>query len=50
MHKGYTFELDLENLGKLGVPREKIVYGIMPGHSDAPNEYTSVKDAANFAK
>ena len=33
--QGYTFDLDLNNLKSLGVPADKIVYGIMPGHSDA---------------
>ena len=37
--QGYTFDLDLNTLKSLGVPAEKIVYGIMPGHSDA-REYT----------
>lgn len=46
---GYTFDLDLNTLKSLGVPAEKIVYGIMPGHSDAPNEYTSIEDAVSVA-
>ena len=37
--QGYTFDLDLNTLKSLGVPAEKIVYGIMPGHSDA-RKYT----------
>merc|ERR1712236_98360 len=43
---GYTFDLDLEQLTMLGLPPSKIVYGVMPGHHDAGNEYTSVEDAA----
>jgi len=46
---GYTFDLDLNTLKSLGVPTDKIVYGIMPGHSDAPNEYTSIEDAVSVA-
>jgi len=46
---GYTFDLDLNTLRGLGVPADKIVYGIMPGHSDAPNEYTSIEDAVSVA-
>jgi len=46
---GYTFDLDLNTLKSLGVPSDKIVYGIMPGHSDAPNEYTSIEDAVSVA-
>ena len=30
--QGYTFDLDLEQLGYLGVPTDKIVLGLMPGH------------------
>ena len=30
----------------LGLPPSKIVYGLMPGHHDAGNEYTTVEDAA----
>merc|ERR1719490_173349 len=33
-----------------GVPADKIVYGIMPGHSDAPNEYTSIEDTVSVAE
>jgi len=46
---GYTFDLDLNTLRGLGVPTDKIVFGIMPGHSDAPNEYTSIEDAVSVA-
>jgi len=47
---GYTFDLDLEQLTMLGLPPSKIVYGVMPGHHDAGNEYTSVEDAAAVTK
>ena len=43
--QGYTFDLDIAQLSSLGVPHSKIVYGVMPGHHDAGNEYTSVEDA-----
>ena len=33
--QGYTFDIDLDALMALGVPASKVVYGIMPGHSDA---------------
>ena len=33
--QGYTFDLDLEQLGYLGVPTDKIVLGLMPGDSAA---------------
>jgi len=46
---GYNFEMDLEMLEIMGVDRSKIVYGIMPGHHDAGNEYTSLEDAKNAA-
>eukprot|EP00091_Calanus_sinicus_P018787 TRINITY_DN4400_c0_g1_i5.p1 TRINITY_DN4400_c0_g1~~TRINITY_DN4400_c0_g1_i5.p1 ORF type:complete len:111 (-),score=29.04 TRINITY_DN4400_c0_g1_i5:17-349(-) len=42
---GWTFDLDLEQLTGLGLPPSKIVYGVMPGHHDAGNEYTTVEDA-----
>ena len=29
----------------LGLPADKIVYGVMPGHHDAGNEYTTIEDA-----
>ena len=34
----------------LGVPASKIVYGVMPGHHDAGNEYTTVEDAKAIAE
>jgi len=42
---GYTFDLDLGNLMALGLPANKVVYGVMPGHADAATEYVSVEDA-----
>merc|ERR1712089_65187 len=42
---GYTFDLDLGNLMALGLPANKVVYGVMPGHADAATEYVSVDDA-----
>ena len=32
------------------MPREKIVWGIMPGGHDDPNEYTSLDDAVSAAE
>jgi len=42
---GWSFDLDLEALTGLGLPADKIVYGVMPGHHDAGNEYTTIEDA-----
>jgi len=50
---GYDFVMDIEALEALGISKNKIVLGIMPGHHDAGNEYTSIEDAekaALFAK
>jgi len=47
---GYDISQDVEMLEIMGVPRDKMVYGLMPGHSDAPNEYTSLEDAENAAR
>jgi len=50
---GYDVAADIEALQGLGIPKRKIVYGLMPGHHDASNEYTSLedaRDAALFAK
>jgi len=50
---GYEFDLDVQGLHDLGVPNSKIVYGVMPGHHDAGNEYTTLDDAieaANYVK
>merc|ERR1712179_158929 len=38
-------ELDAVNLMALGLPANKVVYGIMPGHADAATEYVSIEDA-----
>jgi len=43
--EGYSFDLDIQHLTAMGVSRDKIVLGLMPGHHDASNEYTSVEDA-----
>ena len=52
--QGYTFDLDLNTLKSLGVPADKIVYGIMPGHSDArkytnPTTFASTPMLRNFS-
>jgi len=44
---GYMFDFDLMQLTSLGVPPEKMILGLMPGHHDASNEYTSIEDAIN---
>jgi len=46
---GYNFDLDLGNLKGLGLPADKVVYGIMPGHADAASEYVSLSDAQSKA-
>ena len=60
--QGYTFDLDLEQLGYLGVPTDKIVLGLTvlvivahfviigAGHHDASNEYTSIEDTVAMAR
>ena len=48
--QGWDIEQDLELLTGLGVPLDKIVYGVMPGHHDAGNEYTSLEDAVEAAQ
>jgi len=50
---GYDYVMDIEALEAIGIAKSKIVLGIMPGHHDAGNEYTSIEDAqtaALFAK
>ncbi|TRY69348.1 hypothetical protein TCAL_06924 [Tigriopus californicus] len=50
---GYSFDQDIAVLEGLGIPRSKMVFGLMPGHHDAGNEYTSLDEALNstrFAK
>jgi len=47
---GWDIEQDLELLVGLGVPLDKVVYGVMPGHHDAGNEYTSIQDAVEAAQ
>jgi len=42
---GYNFTMDMEGLNAVGIPNSKIVWGLMPGHHDAGNEYTSVEQA-----
>ena len=48
--QGWDIEQDLELLVGLGVPLDKVVYGVMPGHHDAGNEYTSLQDAVEAAQ
>jgi len=48
--EGWNIDQDVEQLVGLGVPLDKIVYGVMPGHHDAANEYTTVEDAVEAAK
>jgi len=43
--EGYDWMMDIAALEDLGVPRSKMVLGLMPGHHDAGNEYTSLEDA-----
>lgn len=47
---GYTFDMDVEALNNLGIPNSKIVWGVMPGHHDAGNEYTTLEDAKATAE
>jgi len=47
---GYNFDLDVQSLNDLGIPNSKIVWGIMPGHHDAGNEYTTLDDAKKTAR
>jgi len=47
--EGWDIQQDVDQLAGLGVPLDKIVYGVMPGHHDAGNEYTSVQDAVDAA-
>jgi len=42
---GYNFEMDIAGLNEVGITNDKIVWGLMPGHHDAGNEYTSLEDA-----
>jgi len=46
---GYDFVMDIEALEAIGIAKNKIVLGLMPGHHDAGNEYTSLEDAQNAA-
>lgn len=47
---GYNPLTDFQQIAALGVPMNKIVWGVMPGCHDAPNEYTSVDDAKSIAQ
>lgn len=40
----YDPTADFQAIEALGVPKSKIVWGVMPGCHDAPNEYTSIND------
>ena len=48
--QGYDPLNDFAELISLGVPKDKIVWGIMPGRHDAMSEYTTVDDAVKTAK
>jgi len=47
---GYNYTMDIQGLMELGVPKSKIVLGLMPGHHDAGNEYTSIEDAVEATR
>ena len=47
---GYDPKKDFERAMALGVPKEKIVWGVMPGQHDASTEYTKLEDAIEFAE
>lgn len=47
---GYNPIDNFNNICSLGVPRCKLVWGIMPGRHDAPNEFTSLEDARKAAE
>jgi len=47
---GYAYSMDIEGLLNLGVPKSKIVIGVMPGRHDASTEYTSIEDAKDVAE
>merc|ERR1712180_506268 len=47
---GYNFEMDIAGLNDAGMTNDKIVWGLMPGHHDAGNEYTSLEDARAAAR
>ena len=42
--------MDMEGLNAVGIPNSKIVWGLMPGHQDAGNEYTSLEQARAAAE
>mmetsp|Transcript_18680 Transcript_18680/g.33800 ORF Transcript_18680/g.33800 Transcript_18680/m.33800 type:complete len:322 (-) Transcript_18680:46-1011(-) len=47
---GYNAIADFQEIAALGIPMNKIVWGVMPGCHDAPNEFTSVDDARTIAQ
>mmetsp|Transcript_18681 Transcript_18681/g.33801 ORF Transcript_18681/g.33801 Transcript_18681/m.33801 type:complete len:324 (-) Transcript_18681:182-1153(-) len=47
---GYNAIADFKTFVSLGIPMNKIVWGIMPGCSDDPNEFTSVDTAKKIAQ
>lgn len=47
---GYNPIDNFDSISNLGVPKNKLVWGIMPGRHDAPNEFTSLQDAAVSAE
>lgn len=48
--QGYDAKSELESIVSMGIPRSKIVWGIMPGKQDDPDVQTSVDDAKNIAQ
>ena len=47
---GYDPLTDFKDIEALGVAKEKIVWGVMPGCHDASNEFTTVDDAKSAAQ
>ncbi len=47
---GYNPETDFQTLMGMGVPKEKIFWGVMPGHADDPNEYVTIENAKTIAQ
>ena len=49
----YDPKVDFQNCLSYGVPKEKLVWGLMPGQHDAPKEFTNLtaaKDIAEYVK
>jgi len=47
--KDYNASADFLAFTQIGVPKAKLVWGVMPGPSDCPHEFTSERDAYNIA-